>query len=327
MNGMNNTNGTNKDYVTAGPYQAYLQERGLLDDFVQDMKQREREQPVWHAAGTPLPAEHFHDSYIGQKACDYLRKVTDESPWHLFVSFVGPHDPWDAPAEYAKKYADTTFTAAIPPAGEGKPEWVRRKANIQSAGMSPDDLAQVKQHYSGAVELIDEWIGRMLDIVEQRGLLEQTAIVFCADHGEMLGDHGLFQKSVMYEAALRVPLIVSVPGMSQPMGKTSNALVELIDIHPTLLDLAGVEYLREPLDAKSLMPLIKDTTEQHKRYQISILDHCRMITDGEYKLIENANEGNELYRLEEDPSEQVNRLHDEPEIARRLLAQLKKACI
>ncbi|MFD0677424.1 MULTISPECIES: sulfatase family protein [unclassified Paenibacillus] len=315
-------------FETTGPYQNYLQKHGLLDTFVEDMKKREKESPVWYAAPSSLPAEYFHDSYIGRKACSYLEDVTEEAPWHLFVSFTGPHDPWDAPAAYASHYADAEFPSAISAAGGEKPDWIRRKAAKQSAGMSEDDLNKVKRHYAGAIELIDGWIGRMLDVLEQRQLLERTVIVFCSDHGEMLGDHGLFQKSVMYEAALRVPLIISVPGGNgQPYKGTSEVLAELIDLHPTLLDLAGVDYLRSRLDARSLLPHIRGDAVEHKPYQISLLNHCRMIADGEYKFIDNINDENELYHLQDDPDEQINLNRLQPQIAKRFLEQLKKLCI
>lgn len=309
----------------AGPYQAYLQECGWLDRFAAEMARSER-LPVWRTSPSPLPVEHYHDSFIGRRACEFLERADDESPWHLFVSFAGPHDPWDCPEAYAAPWRERTFPEPIPRRGEGKPRWVRHKAETQSAGMGADDLRDVRAHYAGAISLIDAWVGRMLDLLRDRGWADRTVVVFCSDHGEMLGDHGLFLKSVMYESAVRIPLIVSVPGQPHP-GSVSDALVELIDLHPTLLELAGAGDGVGRLDARSLMPLLRGEAAEGKAQQIALLDHCRMICDREYKFIENINDRNELYRIADDPHESRNLVYEEPERAAAYLNRLKLACV
>ncbi len=307
----------------AGPYQSYLKAQGLLEDFVEDYRKRfklKKLRKLWDAWPSPLPAEHFHDSFIGLKSCEFLETVSTDSPWHLFVSFVGPHDPWDAPADYVDAYPDQPFPDSIQDELHLKPEWIKAKSKQHTSGMSSEDLTNVKRHYGAAIKLIDDWVGRLLDTLEQQYMDENTIVIFCADHGEMMADHGLFQKETMYEGALRIPLIIADPNASR-VG-TSDALAELMDLNPTILDYAGVEYSPKQLDGKSLVPHLKHHSEQHKAHQFSELTHTRMIFDGRYKLIENHNDINELYDLQADPHELDNKIHDRPDLVKALMMQM-----
>lgn len=310
-------------FTLAGPYQAYLQGKGVLASFVMDYEKRAKE-PVAYAYPSVLQSEDFHDSYIGRKACEFLEQVNTDSPWHYFVSFVGPHDPWDAPEDYVKPYHDRTFPPSIPALTEGKPQWVRNKAAKFSKGLTEDGLQRVKQHYAGAVKLLDDWIGRILEVLKLRDMLDNTVLIFCSDHGEMLGDHGLLQKSVMYEGALRVPLVVSMPGQRK-LG-VSDAMVELVDLYPTILELAGVPYDAAKLDGKSFVPLLQGDSGLHKDRQVSLIRNSSMIFDGRYKLIQNVNDATELYDLENDPAELRNVIDELPRVAAKLSGQLNRLC-
>lgn len=312
------------DFELAGPYQRYLRESGLLDGYLADMRARKR-QPTWHAAPSQLPPEHFHDSYIGRKACDFIERVPNDRPWHLFVSFVGPHNPWDAPESYVQRYADRRYApAASRDDADGKPEWIKRRANKQTSGMTDEAETILKRHYAAAIALIDDWVGALLERLERRGMTDDTIVVFCSDHGEMLGDHGMLLKTVMYEGALRIPLIIADPRLGG--GRVSDALVELNDLHPTMLDWAGVAYDADRLDGKSLLPLLTGEKREHKPFQISLLDNCRMISDGHYKLITSYNDRDELYDLAVDPGERHNVFDAQPTIAATLLNRLKQLC-
>ena len=143
--------------------------------------------------------------FIGDRACDWLREIDDEAPWHFFVSFAGPHDPWDPPKEELERLGDKIYPTTPSDNMAGKPDWVVKRAHHQSDGMTEADLNNVKKHYDGAVQAIDRQIGRMLDILEERGLADNTIVIFAADHGELMGEHGLFEKDAMYEGCLRVP--------------------------------------------------------------------------------------------------------------------------
>ena len=307
----------------AGPFQRYLQAHGLLHEFVEDYRRRFNPWRLWDAWPSPLAAEHFHDSFIGAKSCEYLESVSSESPWHLFVSFVGPHDPWDAPAEYVEAIPERSYPDSIEDDLHNKPRWIQEKADKHTSGMTPEDLDRVKRHYAAAIKLIDDWVGKILDTLQQRGLAEQTVVIFCADHGEMMGDHGLFQKSNMYEGALRIPFIIADPRQSTT--GTSDALAELVDLHPTILELAGVDYTPSALDGKSLVSQLgpHSEPEAHKAYQFSELHNTRMLFDGRYKFIENHNDLDELYDLQADPSELNNKIQDMPDLAKRMRMKMR----
>ena len=103
----------------------------------------------------------------------------------------------------------------------------------------------MRRCYAASVEVVDQWVGKLLDTLERRGLWENTVVIFCADHGEMLGDHGLLEKTVMYEASVRIPLIISAPWMEGR--QDTNALAQLMDLAPTCLELAGVGWNKKDM--------------------------------------------------------------------------------
>ena len=298
----------------AGPYQRLLAAAGKMEYLTRDYLDRLKNRPPWYAAPSVLPPELFHDRFVGERACAMLRGLPHDSPWHLFVSFVGPHDPWDPPQCYYDRYRDAHFPPSIPPDMDGKPEWIRKRAARQTGGMDAEGLENMKRHYAGSIAVIDEWVGRILDVLEERGEAEDTAVVFTADHGEMMGDLGLVQKSVMYEGALRIPLIVSLPGQEKA---ESGALAELPDLAPTFLELAGV---RPPdlMDAVSLLPVLEGRAAELRPFQLSELSNCQMLFDGRYKWIRSWNDRDELYDLLEDPEERVNRIDSLPDVVRRM---------
>lgn len=303
--------------VPAGPYQHMLTERGHMERLTQDYLDRLRNRPTYYAAPSVLPEEEFHDRFVGERACRMLNELPEGEPWHLFVSFVGPHDPWDPPLSYYRRYENSTFPKAIPDSLEDKPRWIKERAKKHTRDMTEEDLLNMQRHYAGAITLIDDWVGNILEALDRRGERDNTVIVFTADHGEMLGDHGLIQKSVMYESALRVPLIVSAPWIKD-RGKTCDELAELFDLAPTFLELAGADYPKEDMDAVSLVPVLKGEGRGLKPFQHSELINTQMLFDGRYKWIRNFNDRDELYDLEQDPKELHNIIDRQPEVMKRL---------
>ena len=198
---------------------------------------------------------------------------------------------------------------------DGKPEWVKRRV----VDISAEEITVTRQQYSAATELIDDQIGEMLRALEQRGMLDNTYIIYSSDHGEMLGDHGLYTKSTAYEASLRVPLLVAGPGIAG--NRISDSLVELIDVNPTICDLAGVPVLPR-IDARSIAPVLRGETEIHRSETVSALRNFRCIRTATHKLIENYSDVTELYDLENDPSELHNIASSERKIVRTLSGRL-----
>jgi choline-sulfatase len=188
------------------------------------------------------------------------------------------------------------------------------------AGATAEEVATVRRQYTASLALIDDQIGRILGTLDERGMTDSTYVMYCSDHGEMLGDHGLYQKSVHYEAALRVPLIVTGPGVAPAV---CDALVELSDINPTLQDLAGVPP-RPDMDARSFLPLLHDPTLPHRQETISQLDNCRSLRTRDHKFVYNQNDLPELYDLREDPNELVNMALSQPELTATMQRRLTR---
>jgi choline-sulfatase len=303
-----------------GPYGYWLREQGLYERFHQDYMDRSAK--GWVKSGSHdsvLPTHAFEDIYIGTRSVEWIQEVPDEYPWHLFVSFVGPHDPFDPPTEYADHYRDAPMPKAIPPAGEGKPAWIRSK----NRGLTPEEIQHTRRQYCASIEAIDDSVGRILDAVEERGMLDNTIVVFSSDHGEMLGDHGLYTKVVPYEASIRVPLVVSGPGI--PAGEVRDALVELIDVNPTICELAGLPA-QERIDARSLVPILTGDESIVRSDQFTVMRNFECVRTSRYKLVQSHNDLPELYDLEEDPDEQLNRAGDPTyaEIERELNQRLHR---
>ena len=183
----------------------------MLDAFVDDYTRRSKE--GYHASchDSVLPTEAFEDVYIGQRSVEWIENIPGDFPWHLFVSFVGPHDPFDPPAEYGEKYRDAEMPPATPANLPGKPSYLKDRVK----DVTPEKIAETRRQYCAAIEAIDDQIGEMLAAVERRGMTDNTYVIFSSDHGEMLGDHGLYTKSVPYEASVHVPLIVAGPGIER----------------------------------------------------------------------------------------------------------------
>ena len=302
----------------SGPYTHFLQERGLAERFQQDYAERQGQGWIRGMShDSVLPEDAFHDSYIGQQSVNWIEQVNADFPWHLFVSFVGPHDPFDPPTTYAERTRDAAVPAAIEDDLANKPAWVKKRALV----LSPDEIAHTRRQYCASIELIDDWIGRILAAVEQRGMLQNTVVIFASDHGEMLGDHSLYQKSVAYEAALRVPLVIAGPGI--PQGQVCDALVELNDLNPTICEMAGLSP-QPDIDARSLGPVLRGHQTQHRMETISVLDNFQCIRTTTHKLIRNQNDVTELYNLVDDPQELVNIAHEQLEMVNKLSARLRE---
>ncbi|MCY4020138.1 MAG: sulfatase-like hydrolase/transferase [Chloroflexi bacterium] len=289
-----------------GPYTHYLRQQGRLESFWHDYRARARRGwIVGQSHDSVLPTEDFQDRYIGRRAARWIENIPDDFPWHLFVSFVGPHDPFDPPREYAEQFRDAVMPAAIPKHLRGKPQWVLDRQKDFSAG----ELARIRRQYCALIKLIDDQVGALLDALEARDMLDNTYIVFTSDHGEMLGDHGLFQKQLPYEPSIHIPLIVSGPGIER--GLVSDALVDMFDLNPTICALAAVTPAPD-LDARSFDPILFGQQREHRREIISVLKEFRCLRTDSYKFVDNGHDRAELYDLLNDPEESHNIAAENP---------------
>ncbi|CAG7613869.1 sulfatase [Paenibacillus allorhizosphaerae] len=302
-----------------GPYTHYLEQLGLLQAFYEDYRNRGKKNGYDQSfRDSVLPTEAFEDCYIGRRAAQWIDTVPDDFPWFSFVSFVGPHAPFDPPTAYADKYRHSQVPEAASGKTDGKPAWVRRKEEP----IEPYEIAVSRRQYCAAIEAIDDQIGLILDALERRGMLDNTYIVFTSDHGEMLGDHRLYGKTLPYEPSIHVPLVIAGPGIEA--GRVSKAMVQLIDLNPTVGALAGLPA-QNGIDALSIAELLLENPGKHHRSDIiSSCKHFRCIRDDKYKLIMNSDEYIELYDMESDPHELHNIASVHPELVRSLSAQLEQ---
>ncbi len=310
--------GAAKSDALLGPYSHFLAQRGLLEAFCEDYRARSQKGYVLGAShDSVLPTDAFEDVYIGQRAARWIEWVPDDFPWHLFVSFVGPHDPFDPPTEYADRYRDTAVPPPIEAASSSKPAWIQAKQQRWLA--TPGQVEQARRQYCALIELIDDQVGQLIAALEHRGMLENTFVIFASDHGEMLGDHSLFQKSVAYEPAIHVPLIVAGPGIEE--GQVSDTFIQLIDVNPTICELAGLPS-QPGIDASSFTSVLEQPSAEHREYIDSALGNFRCVRTNEYKFIDNYNDRPELYDLQDDPYELENIASENSELIaafRRLL--------
>lgn len=224
--------------------------------------------PAYEAATVPDTA--YRDGKIANLAIDQLRRLRDE-PFFMAVGFFKPHLPFTAPQKYWDLYPPEEIDLArnpFPPEGVNRFSLtnfgeLRGYALVPDEGAIPDSVARTLiRGYLAATSYIDAQIGRVLDELDRLGLGENTIVVFWGDHGWKLGEHGAWAKHSNFEIDTRVPLIVRAPGM-RSRGVRTDALVETVDIYPTLVDLAG---LGSPpyLQGTSLAPLLEDPNRAWK---------------------------------------------------------------
>ena len=275
----------------------------------------------YRAKAYVLPEELHPTHWTGETAVRFLKTYNRREPFFLKVSFHRPHSPYDPPERFMQLYAD----ADLPKAVVGK--WAQRYAKrsgksyrIWHGDLGGEQVRRSRQGYYGSVSFVDEQIGRILEALAQRGWLDQTLIIYTADHGDMTGDHHLWRKSYAYEASARIPMLMRWPEdlLSAPRGQVSMAPVELRDILPTFLDAASAPGA-EKLDGRSLLSSIRDEGAKWREYidlehdvQYSPANHWNALTDGHDKYIFHARDGEEqLFDLDVDPGE-LNDLASDP---------------
>lgn len=221
------------------------------------------------SAAEPAPSTRAHEVSAGSPAPSSridLPEPQDGQPWFFAVGFFKPHLPFAAPQAWFDVHdADAVAVpvdTARPPAPShwhGSGEMFGNYGHPEGARTDPEWHKQLRHAYAAATSYVDEQVGRVLRAVEELGLAENTIIVIWSDHGFALGEQGIWGKHSLYEAALKAPLFIRYPGMPEP-GPISPAIVETIDIYPTLTDLAGVPA-PEGLHGHSLRPMLDDPME------------------------------------------------------------------
>ena len=279
----------------------------------------------------------LYDGQVADRAVTTLKELGSkkDEPFFLAVGFIKPHSPYIAPKRYWDLYDEDklalaenqTFPENVPSlAGHGSGE-LRRYTDQQKRGEIPDaDQRRVRHAYYACISYIDAQVGKVLDELERQGLADETVVVLWADHGYHLGEKGLWGKTTNYELDARVPLMIRAPGRAGN-GKVSPALVELVDLYPTLAELAGLP-VAEGLEGSSLVGLLdrpdrrwksgafSQFTRGKRRGYSVVSKHYRYVEW--YEIASAKVIDRELYDHRSDPAERVNLEAERPDVALRM---------
>lgn len=260
--------------------------------------------------------EEMHATHwTGSTAVRFLEQYDRDNPFFLKVSFIRPHSPYDPPERFLHLYEGKD----IPEAQVG--EWATQyephssdRDDLWHGKFSPEEVRRSRQAYYGSVSFVDEQIGRMLKVLEERNMLDDTMIFYFSDHGDMLGDQNLWRKAYAYEQSARIPLLIR-PAKNQHLPikeKRISQTVEIRDLLPTFLDVAQAP-IPSDVEGKSLLPLLHGSTEWRDYIDLehdivySPTNHWTALTDGRWKYIFHCYDGQEqLFHIANDRYE----LHD-----------------
>ena len=305
------------------PYTSYLKAAGVYETYREKVKSIWRlTEHHWDGVTSPLNKEQDLTSFLTREAQSWLARQSAAQPFFLQVSYVQPHVPLMGDPEWASFYRELhiprgplSSDMADVPIWNDYLSWCGHHAN---AHLLTDEyvLAGARQYYA-MISLIDECIGQLISQLDTLGMLDNTWIIYSSDHGEMLGDHGLMAKFNFYRSSVQVPLIIRPAGGCTPLA--SDALAAVVDIGPTLLDVAGAEPLEEAR-GRSLLPVISQNeggravlfSEIQKQSRETQAPTFRAVRNHRYRLTLETNTETpcELFDLIEDPDELQNRVSD-----------------
>ncbi len=236
----------------------------------------------WNAAGLPdsVYDESSEAHFFADEAIRFMRERRDER-FCLWLSFREPHSPFTYPVEDAGSFDPSVMP--LPVAGPEDEPWI--PAVFRDA--TPAQRRGIAASYYTSVKHLDRNVGRVLDALDEMGLDDETLVVYVGDHGYLLGHHGRFEKHTMWEEAVRAPLLMRHPRLGR--GRTVGALVEFIDLAPTILDLLGVEPM-ETAQGRTLVPLLEGRVEDHRQVVFSeyLIDDLAMVRTERWKYVYTA---------------------------------------
>lgn len=280
-----------------------------------------------------LPEDLHSDMFVGNFAKFWLDTKPKSAPLFMQVGFPGPHPPYDPTPELAEKYmAKDNIPLPVDSVEDraGQPSYLEEKrvhdgqvdhdSILWNPDRSTEDERRMRAYYYANVEMIDNSVGDIMQALERNDYMDDTVVIFTSDHGDCLGDHGLSQKWSMYDVVTRVPLIVWAPQRFRG-DRTVDDLVQLFDLGPTILELAGVTPAAD-MEAQSLLPALTETDftprehvfcEQTGDMVMTGADFITMVREKRWKLVHllGCDEG-QLFDLESDPDEMRN-LWDDPD--------------
>jgi choline-sulfatase len=279
-----------------------------------------------HRGGVVFPFEDkYHATHwTADRAVHFLENYEGEKPWLLKVSFQRPHPPFDPPKRWLDYYKDIDIPKAkVSPWAEKKygqkTGLLNDLKNPTSGNFPEDEIDASRRAYYAAISFVDEQLGRVLEALESRGELENTLIIYTADHGDMMGDQHMWRKCRPYEGSARIPMIIRWPEsmrMKAERGQVRAELVELRDVLPTFLDAAGMPK-PAVMDGESMLDILEDKPWRDmldlEHAQIYEKDNAWVaLTDGRYKYVYFTLTGQQqLFDLGTDPYEMNDLASDE----------------
>ncbi len=304
------------DTIRKDDYELYLESAGKTRF---DYLKYQDSTDIYGLYDFPLDDTLHVDYYVGEQTVRLIDQDRLKGPWFMWVSFSGPHNPWDPPARYTEKYLQKDLPAAryVPKELQSKPyahtitrfNYTRKVVDkIDEDFANRDDIIRrIRAGHYGGLTFIDEQIGRIMDELKAKNMLDNTIVVFTADHGAHLGDHGNIHKGTHYERSAHVPFIVWWPGAIKP-GKF-NSYSEHVNIFPTFVQLAG-GTIPEGIEGKSMVPVL-EKKEKPSDHAYTEIKGCTSFVNDKYKfgLYRQYQEG-DLYDREKDPDELHNLYYD-----------------
>jgi arylsulfatase A-like enzyme len=280
--------------------------------------------PVQDFAGGPESlnkrntAKHASEQFADE-AIAFIRQQKTAKPFCLYVAFTSPHDPRIAPPEFKKIYS--VEGPPLPPNYMPLHPFNNGEMKVRDETLAPwpRTPAIVKEHladYYACISHVDAQVGRIIEALREGGLYDKTIIVYSSDHGLAIGSHGLFGKQNLYDHSMHAPLIFSGPGI--PKNRQSDALCYLLDIFPTLCDLAGIP-MPDSVEGQSLAPILAGTKKDLRDSIFTAYrDVQRAVRTDRWKLIRYPQiNKTQLFHLAADPFE-LHNLADEPAQAKKV---------
>lgn len=236
----------------------------------------------WHMRNVHLPARvqerHSETAYMTDRAIEFMRRQGSQ-PWVLHLSYVKPHWPYMAPAPYHALYSYDQCLPTVKRAAElrdAHPAIAAYRLHEENQTFARDEVVRrVRPAYQGLIKQLDDHLGRLFDAMAGLGRLDDTLIIFCADHGDFLGDHWLGEKELFYDTVQRIPFIVADPrrDADPTRGRVDDRFVECVDVVPTVLDALGLPIPGHRIEGRSLLPLLRGESPDWREFVYSELDY------------------------------------------------------
>jgi len=270
--------------------------------------------------GTRPDEEDHHDQEVLHKTLDVLAGLKDTNqPWCVYTGFIGPHDPYLVPQRYLDRYKleDIPLPASYEDTLEDKPRVYQRMREQIFGQLSEREVREGIRHFWAYCSYLDDMFGQILTALEQTGQADNTLVLYCADHGDYCGEHGLFAKGIpCFQGAYQVPAVIRWPAALQSPGRRVDDFVSLADFAPTFIEAAG-QRLDRHFAGASLLPFLRGETPLNWRK--AVFTQCngvelyysqRSVMTKEYKYTFNGFDQDELYDLHSDPREMLNLAND-----------------